>query len=123
MYVLIDKVEKFLRVRCPKGYNRVCMSKDYTLKDLALGHYTSAYDIDFLYNISSGNGAFVTIGRLIDRCSDFKDFKALIGDDKHKQLEVIMEIWNLYDGSDCDGLNIYDTVEHVMNQYLYPDLG
>ena len=111
-----------MRVRCLKGYNKACMSKDYTLNDLALGHYTSAYDIDFLYDISNGNGAFVTIGRLIDRCSDFKDFKALIGDDKRKQLEVIMEIWNLYDGTDCDGLNIYDTVEHVMKQYLYPDL-
>jgi hypothetical protein len=119
----IDKVEGFLRVSCPKGYKGLCMSKDYVLTDLALGHCTSAYDIDFLYDISNGNGAFVTIGRLIDRCSDFKDFKALIGDDKHKQLKVIMEAWNLYDGSDCDGLNIYDTVEHVMKQYLYPDLG
>ena len=87
-----------------------------------IGTSTSAYDIDFLYDISNGNGAFVTIGRLIDRCSDFKDFKAWIGDDKHKQFEVIMEIWNLYDGSDCAGANIYDAVEHVMNQYLYPDL-
>ena len=93
-----------------------------TTKEVELGHYASAYDIDFLSNISGGNGAFVTIGRLIDRCSDFKDFKAFIGDDKQKQLEVIMEVWNLYEGSDCDGLNIYDTVEHVMNQYLYPDL-
>lgn len=98
------------------------MRKDSILNDLALGHYTSAYDIDFLYDISDGNGAFVTIGRLIDKCSDFKDFKDLIGDDKHKQLEVIMNIWNLYDGADCEGLNIYDTVEYVMKQYLYPDL-
>lgn len=47
------------------------MRKDDILKDLALGHCTSAYD-------------------------------------KHKQLKVIMEAWNLY-----------DTVEHVMKQYLF----
>lgn len=86
--------------------------------EMELENYSSAYDIDFLYNISGGNGAFTTIGRLIDKCSDFKDFKAFIGDDKHKQLEVIMEIWNLYDGSDCEGANLYDAVEHVMDEYI-----
>ena len=83
-----------------------------------LEKYATAYDIDFLYNISGGNGEFVTIGRLIDKCSDFKDFKAFIGDDKQKQLEIIMEIWNLYDGTPCEGANIYDAVEHVMDEYM-----
>lgn len=86
--------------------------------ELKLENYASAYDINFLYNISSGNGAFVTVGRLIDKCSDFRDLKAFIGNDKHKQLEVIMEIWNLYESSDCTGANIYDVVEQVMDEYL-----
>jgi len=87
-----------------------------TTKDIE--HYASAYDIGFLHNISNGNGAFVTIGRLIDKCSDFKAFKDFIGDDKHKQLEIIMEIWNLYESSDCEGRNLYDTVEQAMGEYL-----
>ena len=90
--------------------------------DLALRHYTSAYDIDFLYDISDRNGAFVTIGRLIDKCKDFRKFKAWIGDDKHKQLEIIMEIWDLYYNTDCQGINIYDAVEYVMDECLDPDL-
>lgn len=33
----VGKVEKFLRVKCPKGYNKVCMGKDYVLTDWTLG--------------------------------------------------------------------------------------
>ena len=105
-----------------QGYNSIGMQEIKHEIDLALGHYTSAYDIDFLYGISHRNGAFVTIGRLIDLCSNFKDFKDWIGDDKHKQLEIIMEIWDLYDGTDCQGSNIYDAVEYIMDKYLDPDL-
>lgn len=86
--------------------------------ELELENYATAYDIDFLHHISNGNGAFVTIGRLIDKCLNFKTLRDFIGDDKNKQLEIIMEIWNLYDGTPCDGANIYDAVEHIMNEYL-----
>jgi len=33
----VGKVEGLLRVNCPKGYNKVCMGKDYVLTDQALG--------------------------------------------------------------------------------------
>ena len=81
--------------------------------DLALGHYTSAYDIDFLYNLSDRYGStLATIGRLIDKCSDFKDLKNYLGDDKERQIKAIVTIQQLYDGVDIDGMNLWDTVEY-----------
>lgn len=87
----------------------------------ALKNFDSAYDIDFLYKISHRNICFVTIGRLIDLCSDFKDFKEFIGNDKKRQWNAICEIWNLLNGNDCTGLNIYDSVRYISDKYLYPE--
>lgn len=86
----------------------------------ALKNFDSAYDIDFLYGISHRNPSFVTIGRLIDLCSDFKDFKELIGNDKKRQWNAICEIWNQLD-IDCEGANIYDAVRYISDKYLYPE--
>lgn len=88
----------------------------------ALKKFDSAYDIDFLYGISHRNPSFVTIGRLIDLCSDFKNFKKFIGNDKKRQWNAICEIWNQLD-IDCEGANIYDAVWYISDKYIYPEEG
>lgn len=87
------------------------MRKDYILKDLALGHYTSAFDPDFLDKYSQGNVMFISIGRMIDVCSDFKRLKASIGNNPKEQIEAIQEIMDfMNDNASIIGLNVYDAI-------------
>lgn len=87
--------------------------------DLTLGHYTSAYDVVFLDKFSSGDVIFTTIGRLIDKCSDFKGFKDWVGDNKIRQWNAVIEAWKCIVYSPCIGLNVYDAVEYVANERPY----
>lgn len=87
------------------------MRKDSILKDLALGHYTSAFDLDFLDKYSKGNVMFVTIGRMIDFCSDFKRLKAFIGNDPEEQIITIQKIMDfMNDNASVVGMNAYDAI-------------
>ena len=81
------------------------------VNDLALGHCTSAFDTDFLDKYSQGNVVFVSIGRMIDVCSDFKRLKASIGNDPKEQIEAIQKIMDfMNDNASVVGLNIYDAI-------------
>ena len=88
------------------------MINNSILNDLALGHYTSAYDTEFLDKYSQGNVMFVSIGRLIDVCTDFKRLKAFIGNDPKEQIELIQNIMDFMDdNASTVGINVYDAID------------
>ena len=88
------------------------MRKDSILNDLALGHYTSAYDTEFLDKYSQGNVMFVSIGRLIDVCTKFKRLKAFIGNDPKDQIELVQNIMDFMDdNASTVGINVYDAID------------
>lgn len=87
------------------------MNKNHILKDLALGHCTSAFNLDFLDKYSKGNVMFISIGRMIDVCSDFKRLKASIGNDPKQQIEAIQKILDfMNDNYYVLGMNVYDAI-------------
>ena len=87
------------------------MNKDSILKDLALGHCTSALNPDFLDKYSKGNVMFVSIGRMIDVCTDFKRLKASIGNDPKEQIGAIHKIMDFMDdNASIVGMNVYDAI-------------
>lgn len=88
------------------------MNNNSILKDLALGHYTSAYDTEFLDKYSKGNIMFVSIGRMIDACSDFKPLKTFIGNNPEEQIETIQNILDfMNDNASTVGINVYDAID------------
>ena len=100
------------------------MKKNNFLNDLALGHYTSAFDTDFLDKYSRGDMLLVSIGRMIDKCSDFKRLKASIGNTPEQQIESIEAIKGFIDDNSCIlGMNIYDALclHNAMVACLYDE--
>lgn len=84
----------------------------------ALDNYDSAYDIDFLDKAFNHDICIITIGRLVDLCSDFKKFKKAIGKDKAKQLQLMLDMIDFYESTDCAGINLYDLVDYFQESYF-----